>query len=63
MEFLEGDIVKTTINKENYKAGTKGLIVHVYNGHDACVVELWDKTNYPIDTIDYKFSELELVLR
>ncbi len=63
MKLLEGDIVKTKVGKEGYKAGTRGVIVHVFEGHDACVVEIWDDTNYPIDTVDYRFSELQLVSR
>ncbi len=63
MKFLEGDIVETKVEKEGYKAGTKGVVVHIFEGHEACVVEIWDATNYPIDTINYYFNELELVLR
>lgn len=63
MKLLEGDIVQTKVSKEGYEAGTKGVIVHIFEDHDSCVVEIWDDTNYPIDTIDYRFSELQLILR
>ena len=63
MKFQEGDIVKTKVERGGYPIGTKGVIVHVSPHQDAGVVEIWNRADYPIDTVDYRFADLELVLR
>ena len=63
MKILEGDIVETLVDKNEFKAGSKGLVVWIYEGHNACTVEVWDETNYPCGVKDYDFSELKLIER
>lgn len=57
----EYDLVKTLVEKCGYPKGTKGVIVGIYKGGKACNVELWDKTNYPIDVITYITNEIEII--
>ena len=63
MDFKEYDLVKTLVPKEGHPAGTKGVVVSIYAGFPVCEVEVWDKTNYPIGVVTYKFDELELLER
>lgn len=63
MKILEGDIVETLVDKNEFKAGSKGLVVWIFAGHNACTVEVWDETNYPCGVEDYDFSELKLIER
>lgn len=63
MKFHEGDIVRTLVDKDGFPKGSEGLVVYVYLGGPACEVEVWDKTDYPIDVVFYYFNELELVER
>lgn len=63
MKFLEGDIVKTQVDKEGFRRGQKGLIIHIYDGQNACLCEVWNDKNYPIGLVSYKFDELELIER
>lgn len=57
----EYDLVKTLVEKYGYPKGTKGVIVGIYKGGEACNVELWDKTNYPMDVITYTTNEIEII--
>ena len=63
MKILEGDIVETLVDKKTFKAGSKGLVVWIYDGHNACTVEVRDDTNYPCGVEDYDFNELKLIER
>lgn len=63
MKFLEGDIIETLVDKKEFKAGSKGLIVWIYKGKNACTVEVWDDSNYPCGVDDYNFNELKLIER
>lgn len=63
MKILEGDIVEILVDKNEFKSGSKGLVVWIYEGHDACTVEVWDDTNYPYGVEDYYFNELKLIER
>lgn len=62
-KILEGDIVKTLVDKNEFKSGSKGLVVWIYEGYNACAVEVWDETKYPCGVMDYDFSELKLIER
>lgn len=57
----EYDLVKTLVEKCGYPKGTKGVIVGIYKREKACNVELWDKTNYPMDVITYTTNEIEII--
>ena len=50
--------VKTLVPKEDYPAGTIGIVVSVYSSGSACEVELWDEHEYPVDVVTYTFNEL-----
>ena len=55
----ENDIVKTLIEKDDYPAGTIGVVVSLYSPGPACEVELWDEDNCPVDVVTYEAGELE----
>ena len=61
MKIQERDIVRTLVDREGFLKGSKGVVVSIYFGYPVCEVEIWDKTNYPIDVITYKFDELEVI--
>lgn len=63
MKILDGDIVETLVDKKEFKAGSKGLVVWSYDGHNARTVEVWGDTNYPCGVEDYGFNELKLIER
>ena len=53
--------VRTLVLKEDYPAGTIGVVVSVYASGPACEVELWDEKEYPVDVITYLLSEVEAI--
>lgn len=53
--------VRTLDEKEEYPAGTVGVVVSVYSSGPACEVELWDENQYPIDVVTFLIDELEVV--
>ncbi len=61
MEIQERDIVRTLVDREGFLKESKGVVVSIYYGYPVCEVEIWDKTNYLIDVITYKFDELEVI--
>lgn len=58
----EYDKVRTLVEKENYPAGTIGVVVSLYTSGTACEVEVWDADNYPVDVLTYQLSEVEAVV-
>ena len=57
----EFDLVKAIVDIENIKINTEGVIVYIYDGHDACEVEFFDNKNNTIDVVTCKFEQLELI--
>ena len=63
----ENDRVKTLVDKEGcmmksiVPAGSKGVIVSLYQSGAGCEVEIWDETGYPIDVVTYRSDEVEVI--
>ena len=57
----EYNLVRTLVAKEEFPAGTKGVIVSVYGDGRACEVEVWDDDDYPVDVVTYLASEVEVI--
>ena len=53
--------VRTLVPKEGYPADTIGVVVSLYTSGQACEVELWDETDYPVDVVTYLLCEVEPV--
>ena len=51
--------IRTLVTKENYPAGISGVVVSLYSSGQACEVELWDETDYPVDVVTFLLSEIE----
>ena len=51
--------VRTLVEKENFPAGTIGVVVSLYTTGPACEVEIWDNNEYPVDVVTYMLNELE----
>ena len=59
----ELDLVESLVKIDNIDAGTQGVIVHVYEGHDACEVEFFDSNDETIAVVTCKFEQLKFISR
>ena len=59
----ELDLVESLVKIDNIEAGTQGVIVHVYEGHDACEVEFFDVNDETIAVVTCKFEQLKFISR
>lgn len=57
----EDDRVRTLVSKEGFPAGTIGAVVGVYEEDELCDVELWDRNEFPVGIVTYRFSEITLL--
>lgn len=57
----ERDLIRTLVPKDDFPAGSVGVVVELFSPNPACECEIWDEENYPIDTVCYEFSELEVL--
>ena len=44
-----------------YPKGTIGVIVSLYSNGNACEVEIWDDTGYPINVVTYETNEVKVI--
>jgi len=56
----EYDMVRTLVEREGFKAGSKGIIVAFYLDGKGVDVEIQDSSGKPIDVATYEISEIEL---
>lgn len=47
--------------KSIVSAGSKGVIVDLYQNGAGCEVEIWDEIGYPIDVVTYRSDEVEVI--
>lgn len=56
----ENDLVKTLLEKDGFPAGTKGVVVSLYEDGLACEVEVWDEGDHSVDVVTFLLSEVEV---
>lgn len=57
----EDDKIQTLVSKEGFPAGTVGAVVESYPDEEACAVEVWDKNEFPVGIVIYRFSEIKVI--
>ena len=56
----EYDLVYTNVDKGEFPAGTKGIVVSLYENSSGCEVEIWDEKGYPVDVVTFASDELTI---
>lgn len=57
----ENNIVVSKTKIQCIEAGTQGVIVHIYEGRNACEVEFFDENDQTIDVVTCKYDQLEIL--
>ena len=60
IKMKEYDLVRTLVDKEGFKKGSKGIVVAFYLDGKGVNVEIQDDNNHPIDVATYEIDEIEL---
>ena len=57
----EYDRIVSITKIESIEVGTHGIVVYIYEWHNACEVEFFDENNQTIDVVTCRFDQLEIL--